>query len=116
MTMSVGDLLEILEGLEPDMEVRFASQPAWPFEWSIEKAEVIRPSEIDPEEIEDMKKELSRLQSEKSGSEEDLVSISELEESIQMLTSDEGDEVLYLVEGSQLGYLPTSVCQAVGWE
>jgi len=29
------DLIEVLEGLNPDSEVLLAMQPAWPFEYSI---------------------------------------------------------------------------------
>jgi len=34
--MTVQDLMEQLEGLDPFTEVRFASQPKWPFEYSID--------------------------------------------------------------------------------
>lgn len=33
--MTVAELIDVLESLDPDMEVRFASQPSWPFEYSI---------------------------------------------------------------------------------
>jgi len=33
--MTVGELREILEGLDDETEVRFAHQPNWPFELSI---------------------------------------------------------------------------------
>ena len=33
--MTVNKLKEILEYYDDDMEVRFASQPSWPFEYSI---------------------------------------------------------------------------------
>ena len=33
--MTVEELKEQLEMLDPDMEIRFASQPSWPFEYSI---------------------------------------------------------------------------------
>jgi predicted membrane GTPase involved in stress response len=44
--MTVGELKEMLEGLDDDMEVRLAMQPAWPFEYSISSVEVI---DNDPE-------------------------------------------------------------------
>lgn len=34
-TMTVGHLIKILEVLDEDMEIRMASQPNWPFEYSI---------------------------------------------------------------------------------
>ena len=33
--MTVAQLIEELEHIDPDTEVRFASQPNWPFEYSI---------------------------------------------------------------------------------
>jgi len=33
--MTVADLIAELEFMNPDTEVRFASQPSWPFEYSI---------------------------------------------------------------------------------
>ena len=36
--MTVSELIESLEYLDGDAEVRFASQPNWPFEYSIENA------------------------------------------------------------------------------
>ena len=36
--MRVEELIELLEGCNPEAEVRFASQPSWPFEYSIETA------------------------------------------------------------------------------
>lgn len=33
--MNVAELMERLEGMDPDAEVRIAEQPEWPFEYSI---------------------------------------------------------------------------------
>jgi hypothetical protein len=33
--MTVAELMETLSGFNPDSEVRLASQPKWPFEYSI---------------------------------------------------------------------------------
>lgn len=33
--MTVQDLIDSLEGMDPKAEVRFASQPSYPFEYSI---------------------------------------------------------------------------------
>lgn len=74
--MTVRELIEELEGMNPEAEVRFASQPSWPFEYSV------------------------------SG----VVGIS---------TDDEDDrtdaETVYLVEGTQIGYLPGEVKDEIGW-
>ena len=47
MTMTVQDLLEILEDCEPEDEVRFASQPRWPFEYSVYEAEIVENEDDD---------------------------------------------------------------------
>ena len=65
--MKVRDLLEMLEECDPNAEVRFASQPSWPFENTIE----------------------------------DVVS--------------QDDSVVYLQEGSQIGYLPDGPKETMGW-
>lgn len=33
--MTVGELKEILDRIDDDKEIRFTSQPSWPFEYSI---------------------------------------------------------------------------------
>ncbi|MFB7649484.1 hypothetical protein ACFC0S_16405 [Streptomyces sp. NPDC056084] len=37
MGMTVADLIEQLEGMDPDAPVRLATQPAYPFEYTIGK-------------------------------------------------------------------------------
>ena len=49
--MKVYELMEILEAADPEADVLLASQPSWPFEWSVSGA-VIR-SEIPPRWEED---------------------------------------------------------------
>lgn len=36
--MTVGELIELLGQFDQDSKVRFASQPSWPFEYSIKDA------------------------------------------------------------------------------
>ena len=72
--MTVQDLIDELEYLNPETEVRFASQPSWPFEYSISEVVVANV--------------------EKRGEEE---------------------EVAYLGEGRQIGYLPGSAKEELGW-
>jgi hypothetical protein len=45
--MIVQELIEMLEGISPDAEVRFASQPSWPFEYSIDQVIAVNPNEED---------------------------------------------------------------------
>jgi hypothetical protein len=83
--MNVGDLKTFLEDLDDDLEVRFASQPAWPFEYDIQDIQIVDLNENSTdEEIED---------------EEDKSPY----------------DVVYLIEGSQLGYLPSIVKDIIGW-
>ena len=58
--------------MRPDSPVLFASQPGWPFEYSIADVNVYEDSQ-------------------------------------------EGTQVIYLVEGQQLGYLNGTVREAIGW-
>ena len=68
--MTVSELKEILEYYDDDMEVRFASQPNWPFEYSILDAVMVNVDE---------------------------------------------EDVIYLEEGRQLGYLNHKAKEELGW-
>jgi hypothetical protein len=48
--MTVAELIQELEYMDPNAEVRFASQPNWPFEYDIESvtSEVSTETSIDP--------------------------------------------------------------------
>ena len=46
--MNVGELLEMLEGEEPDMEVRLAMQPSWPLRFQVDR--VVNDAFIDRDE------------------------------------------------------------------
>lgn len=89
MTMTVAELIEILQDLPEDAEVRMAQQPNWPFEYSIREAVYVSAREASEAE-------------------------SETEEAA--LDYDEDDAgVVYLGEGSQIGYLPGGVARSLGW-
>lgn len=92
MTMTVGELKELLQYLDDDMEVRLAHQPSWPFEYSIREGIVVDVNGCDPDELPETDMEGSRF-------------VDEHEEK----------EILYLAEGRQLGYLPGVVTSALGW-
>ncbi len=74
--MTAQQLMNMLEDLDPDTEVRFASQPHWPFEYDI--VGVVLASELRREEGGDV--------------------------GYRPPFSDPNADVLYLIEGSQLGY------------
>ena len=89
--MTVGELMETLEQFDPYSEVRLAMQPAWPFEYSISDVVPIIEDEIVDEE--------------------------DAEEAEQNIPdSPKKDDIVYLVEGTQIGYLPTHVCKELGWK
>jgi len=68
--MTVAELIEELKYMEQDAEVRFASQPSWPFEYDISGVVEVNVDE---------------------------------------------DDVVYLEEGRQLGYLPGEAKDELGW-
>jgi hypothetical protein len=74
--MTVGDMLDILEGLDQNTEVRFASQPNYPFEYNINDVVVVE------------------VENKRNG---------------------HSEEIVYLGEGSQIGYLPGDVSIELGW-
>ena len=118
MTLTVSDLRDMLEGLDDNLEVRFAAQPNWPFEYSIDKVEVVNPnapSDDEEREYEDALYEARQIEDPEKREAE----IKELRDGwIAMQESNEADnglEVVYLVEGNQIGYLPGIVASAIGW-
>ena len=88
MTMIVADLISMLEDMPEDAEVRIAHQPNYPFELSL--------SSMNPVVL---------VESEGEDYEHDLAEYGD----------GGGDAVVYLVEGRQLGYLPTEAAQEIGW-
>ncbi len=70
--MTVGDLLDLMDGYDEEVEVRFATQPSYPLEYEIGGADSV-------------------------------------------MLDGNGTEILYLIEGNQLGYLPSKVTEAIGW-
>ncbi len=48
--MTVADLIAELEFMNPEAEVRFASQPSWPYEYSINSVQEVQ---IDDEEADE---------------------------------------------------------------
>ena len=69
--MTAQYLIELLQQLNPDTEIRIASQPKWPFEYTIDDLREVR--------------------------------------------LEEGEEVAYIVEGTQIGYLPEEASEELGW-
>jgi len=73
--MTVRELIQELKYMDEDAKVRFASQPSWPFEYSIYG--VVQ------------------------------TTVKDLEDNKQ--------EMVYLEEGRQVGYLPAEAKEELGW-
>jgi hypothetical protein len=101
--MNVYDLKQILEGMDDDVEVRWAAQPAWPFEYDIHDAVEIELDEDEDDEDEDEDSEGCDCGC--PGCDCD----SDKKKKVKK-------KVLYLTEGDQLGYLPTQVSKEIGWK
>lgn len=105
MTMTVGQLLEMLEGIDPATEVRFASQPSWPFEYGIEGVYVV-----------DMLGDDDEYTTLEPGEEDDYDYDSDAEQMENEPPFNEGGKsIVYLIESSQIGYLPGIVAEMIGW-
>ena len=103
--MNIRNIIDELEYLASchgdDTEVRFASQPSWPFEYSI--SDVIAMTV-------DMRESRARAEMLDEG-----MSPEEVNENIDYEEIERDGNVVYLVEGSQLGYLPGDVKDEIGW-
>ena len=73
--MTVGELINELKYMDEGATVRFASQPSWPFEYSIDG--VVQTT------VKDVK--------------------------------DNEEDIVYLEEGQQIGYLPSEAKEELGW-
>lgn len=104
--MNVRELKKILEDLDDDFEVRLAHQPSWPFEYSIAEVVVM---ESDRDQIDEIEQALTRDADDLTDDDKCSMQqqISELE--------DENVTVVYIAEGSQIGYLPGHVTRELGW-
>ena len=79
--MTVRELIEELKYMDEDATVRFASQPSWPFEYSIYG--VVQTTVDKPGEYTDF--------------------------------GYEQEDIVYLEEGQQIGYLPKEAKEELGW-
>ncbi len=100
--MNVGELKELLEGLDDEVEVRIAHQPSWPFEYSIGRVVEVDLSE-DPEDEED------------SDDDADGTCTACGRNDCICDENDESEAVVYIAEGAQLGYLPQAAATELGW-
>lgn len=104
--MTLNDLIDELEylresGISGDTAVRFASQPSWPFEYSISSIAAL---------TKDSWEESLRGEMEGEGMSEE-----EIAEGIANAELDKVESVVYLVEGHQIGYLSGEAKDTIGW-
>ena len=103
--MNIRNIIDELEYLADlhgdDTEVRFASQPTWPFEYSI--TDVIAMTT-------DIRESRARAEMLDEG-----MTPEEVNENLDYEEIERDGNVVYLVEGSQLGYLPGDVKDEIGW-
>lgn len=118
--MTVGELIELLEDMDHDLEVRFAQQPNWPFEYSVADARWIP---IVPDNADDdyaaAGAELVRLEripedQRDAGWQEEIDTIRRIMRECREKV-DSAPAYVYLVEGRQIGYLPGAVKDELGW-
>jgi len=104
--MTIGELIERLEeakdAVGEDVEVRYASQPSWPFENNIREVHIL--GRLDRREL-----AIEAIQREED------VDREEAEKSIDEDELDNTEDVVYLEEGFQIGYLPGEVKDHIGW-
>ena len=102
--MTIDELIEVLEEMKEttsgEAECRFASQPSWPFEYSIRDVHASSA---------ETRRELREAEMEEEGLTPD-----EIEDWFDE-NEDEDEDVVYLEEGTQLGYLPGNVKELIGW-
>ena len=135
--MTKSEIVEALEFLPDDTELRFALQPGWPFEYSIDSVAVMVDPKIIKSLIKEKEQELLTYANERATDSAkdkvDYIQISDDGDGIDMydsdgeyldgrvfdwwgpLAHDEIEKVVYLSEGSQLGYLPGNVKSELGW-
>jgi hypothetical protein len=105
--MTIDTLIEELEYLKDICkdggltEIRFAQQPSWPFEYSISNVIAM---------TQQMREDSARAEMREEGMTEE-----EINENIDFDEINGTEDVVYLVEGSQLGYLPGEVKEEIGW-
>lgn len=90
--MTVGDLRALIDGLDDATPLRLATQPRYPTEQEVSNLKLVRPNQSEVEDLE-------RLLHETALTPEERVEVQEALEQAQAVP-----EVLYLTEGSWVGY------------
>ena len=104
--MTAAELIELLEGVDPDTEVRLAEQPSWPFEYSVSGVVEVKMGAD--------RAENANLECAQEILDADHTTPEERAEAYRVLDS-ASTTILYIVEGTQLAYLPGLASRAIGW-
>jgi len=114
--MTVQDLINELQGFSPDAEVRLATQPSWPFEYSVSAVAQTEPGEGYGIRQNEDGWYVTYDADDADFSDGPLESAGEAREALESRLAREGtDPVVYIGEGTQLGYLPGAGRRALGW-
>ena len=108
--MTVRELIERLEEANPDAEVRWAAQPNYPFEYSISEIVSIDMQSKLELEIEAIQQSIADDHGAEPMSYNEMLEIAK-----DNIEHEGGKDVVYLGEGSQIGYLPCNVKYLLGW-
>lgn len=102
-TMTVGELISQLEDLDAEAEVRLAHQPSWPFEYSIDSVVEVGGDDDECEECGF------------SWSAHDEGTPGYCGCEVEPPRGSDNPTIVYIAEGSQLGYLPGQASRQLGW-
>ena len=104
--MNVAELIEELEYMDPEAEVRLAFQPSWPFQYTIARVEQVDNPDGEPcPDPQDYRNDADY--------DEDYTAWLTMQPD-----QPDGQAVVYLAEGGQLHsapYLPSAAADAIGW-
>ena len=104
--MTAAELIELLSGVDPDTEVRIAEQPSWPFEYDISGVVEVKLG-ADREENANLECAQEILDADDATPEERAQAYRVIDTA--------SATVLYIVEGTQLAYLPGIASRTIGW-
>ena len=120
--MTAAELIELLQGVNPDTEVRLAQQPHWPFEYSVGEMVCVQVGGLEVGDAVTFKDDAG---SERQGT------VTKTTSDGLLITDENGElrevpfhqlagyleltDVLYIGEGTQLGYLPGVASCELGW-
>lgn len=109
--MLVSELISMLQEIVADagdkgeeLEIRWAAQPSWPFEYNIGEPVIVGENDGQIEEFEEAKASGELTPEELADGQAE---VNKLEENNKFF--------VYLPEAGQIGYLPGPVCTLLGW-